>query len=443
MGSLRQSILRDAARDRSFALFLVTLVLCLFRAADQPGFDVGLGGTSLTFVPADAALGALAVAVALRLLGRRAYPRAASALTVAALVLAGLIVLSAVGNGSTALVAAAKLAELAALLVGWVVLVDSVERLWAVLGVFVLVTVGAVLWAIVGFAQEPGDRQASFLGEHDLAAVSTAALVLGLAALHGRHRLGRLPLVAGVAGGIGITLGASLASLLGLYLAAAALIATAAARKSLRGRSVLATALVALAVTGGTYGLRSDDLGFLRQWFAPVENAQPGEYAGSWSQRLIFAYIGGRVFLDRPVLGTGWWGELPPSEYARYLPDARARFPDQPERYFPPAEGTLIPQQTYDQILFQLGLVGALSFGAVALLAIRDAARTASRWPRPDDDELAGYLPAGWLAALAGALAGSALFGGTPMAALLWLTLGLVGAASAITAGRRPAVKAR
>lgn len=435
MGSLRQSILREAARDRSFALFLVTLVLSLFRAADQPGFDVSLAGTTLTFVPADLALGALAVAVALRIVHRASYPRAAAGLTGAALVLAAVIAASAAGNGSTALVAAAKLVELAALLVAWVVLVDSVERLWAVVGVFVTLTTGAVLWGIVGFVQEPGDRQASFLGEHDLAAVSTAALLIGLAALHARHRLGRLPVVAGIAGGIGITLGASLASLLGLYIGAVVLIATAAARRSLRGRSILATALVVLSITGGTYGLRSNDLGFLRMWFAPVEDARPGEYAGSWSQRLIFAYIGGRIFLDRPVAGTGWWGELPPPEYARYLPDARARFPDQPARYFPPAEGTLIPQQTYDQILFELGLVGAVSFCAVGALAVRNAARTATRWPQGDADELTAYLPAGWLAALAGALAGSALFGGTPMAALFWLTLGLVGAATVLATG--------
>ena len=66
----------------------------------------------------------------------------------------------------------------------------------------------------------------------------------------------------------------------------------------------------------------------------------PAQYAASWSQRLIFAYIGGRVFLDNPVLGTGWYGELPPKEYARYLPDARERFPDQPPHYFPPEDGT-------------------------------------------------------------------------------------------------------
>ena len=47
-------------------------------------------------------------------------------------------------------------------------------------------------------------------------------LAVGLAALFApAHRLGRLPLVAGVAGAIGVVLGAAVAGLLGLYLAVA------------------------------------------------------------------------------------------------------------------------------------------------------------------------------------------------------------------------------
>ena len=131
-------------------------------------------------------------------------------------------------------------------------------------------------------------------------------------------------------------------------------------------------------------------------------------------------------------------GELPPSEYARFLPDTRKRFSDQPARYFPKADGTLIPQQAYDQVLYQLGLVGAVSLLALGIAAVRDASRAARRWRQADADELAAYLPAGWLASLAGALAGAALFGGTPMAALFWLTLGLVAAVAslALASGR-------
>ncbi len=437
MARLRQSIMRDALTDPLFALFLGAVALSLVKAADLPGLDIGLGSTTVTVVPTDVVVAALAIAVAVRIVRRRRYPRAAVALTAAAAALGALVVVTAAANGASALVAAVKLVELATLLVAAVVLVDRVERLWALAAVLAAITAVATGWAFVGWLQSPGSRQASFLGEHDFAALSTASLVVGLAALHGRHRLGRLPLAAGIVGALGITLGAALASLLGLYLAGAALAVVAASRGTLRLRAVVVTALVALSVTAGTYALRSSDFGFLRQWFAPAPNAQPGQYAGSWSQRLLFSYIGGRVFLAHPVLGTGWWGELPPSEYARYLPDARRRFPDQPLRYFPKANGTFIPQQTYDQVLYELGLVGAAALLALGAVGVRDARRAARRWRRGDDDEIAAYLPAGWLASLAGAVAGAALFGGTPMAALFWLTLGLVAAVATITVGER------
>jgi hypothetical protein len=112
---------------------------------------------------------------------------------------------------------------------------------------------------------------------------------------------------------------------------------------------------------------------------------------------------------------------LPPEEFARYVPDARERFPDQPFHYFPPTDQGYIPQQTYDQVLFELGLVGAALFVLLAILAIGRAVLAARR--RPGER---GYVPAAWLGALAGALAGAALFGGSPLTAMLWLTLGLV-----------------
>ena len=118
MGSLRQSLLREAPGDPSFWLFLAALTLCLFQSADQPGFDLGFASTTLSVVPADIALLALAAATAVRLIGRRAFPPQALWLTVAALVFAALVFLTAVANGSTAAVAGAKLVELAALMVG-------------------------------------------------------------------------------------------------------------------------------------------------------------------------------------------------------------------------------------------------------------------------------------------------------------------------------------
>ena len=173
--------------------------------------------------------------------------------------------------------------------------------------------------------------------------------------------------------------------------------------------------------------MRGADLGFLQSWFGPPPET-PGQYAASWSQRLIYVYIGARVFLDNPVLGTGWEGELPPDDYAQYVPDARERFPDQPAHYFPPVTGTLIPQQTWDQVLFELGVVGAAFFLVLVGLAIGHAV-VAGRKPRPGEPwgEQA-YVPLGWLAVIGGAIAGAALFGGSPLSALFWLALGVAAA---------------
>jgi len=272
----------------------------------------------------------------------------------------------------------------------------------------------------------PGRRQPSFLGEHDLAALSTMTLALGLAALFTpRHYLGRLPLVAAVTGAIGVVLGAAVAGLLGLYFAVGAILAVAVVRRAATRRAVLLTLAATAAITIGVLGLRSGDLGaFLRSIGIGEQQADQFGNAASWNERLIDAYIGGRVFLDNPILGTGWHGELPPDEYVQYIDDAHARFPDQPATYFP-SKDSFIPQQTYDQVLYELGIVGAILFLVLAFVTVRTAAEVAGGWPRGDPDELAAYLPSAWLGALAGGLAGAALFGGIPLAAIFWITIGV------------------
>lgn len=410
------------ANDLSLFVFLVTVVLCLLRANDLPNVEFEAGGTSVSVGPADVGLFATAVLAALRLWGRRTLP--SPWLLAATTTLALLIVASAIPNGTGALASAGKLAEFAALTFGVAAFVDTRRRLAALTTVIVAYTGIAVLWGAVGFVSGAGGRQGSFLGEHDLAAVSGMALAVGLAHLHSQSGwLRSWPLVAIGAGSLGLILGASLASLLGLYLVIAAILSLALVRRSLRLGRTVATIGVALAVTAGTLSLRSGDLGFLQEWFGP-EPERPGQYAASWSQRLIFAYLGARVFLDRPVLGTGWQGELPPEDFARYLPAARDRFSDQPTHYFPDADGTLIPQQTYDQVLFELGLVGAFVFLVVAFLAVRAVIRAGLQWPRMDERVELAFVPAGWVAGLAGALAGAALFGGAPLTATFWLILG-------------------
>jgi hypothetical protein len=284
--------------------------------------------------------------------------------------------------------------------------------------VLILFTLAADAVGLVKFVTGGGGRQASFLGEHDFAALATLPLLYGLVLLHERGRDRRAWLAIG-AGALGCILGAALASLLGLYLGAIALLVVHAYARRLTRRDVIATVAVLAVVTAGTVAIRSGDLGFLQSWFGKPAS-RPGQYAASWSQRLIYTYVGGRVFVAHPLLGTGWWGDLPPEEWVRFLPAAHHRFADQPPSYFPPPDKPLIPQQTYDEILYELGIVGAVLFLAFIVALVRD---------------VRGALPAAWLAASLGAIAGEGFFGGTPLVATFWLVAGVV---VALSLARRP-----
>lgn len=436
-----------SAVDVPLIALAAATVLSLVRSIDQPSSSLEVAGTEVAFVPADAALAVLAAFCLQRLLGRGSLPRPARAVTVAASAFSTWLLLSSAANGANAVVAAAKLLEYAVLALGLVLFVRRRLQLWLLVAVLVGFTVVAVAYGLLAFfdapfvdSRFPTRRQPSFLGEHDLAALSTMTLALGLAALFApAHRLGRLPLVAGIAGAVGVVLGAAVAGLLGLYLAAGAIVVVAIARGAATKRAVGLTVATTAAVTIGVLALRSGDLGaFFRSLGIGEAQDDPFGNAASWNERLIDAYIGGRIFLENPIVGTGWHGELPPSEYARFLDDARARFPDQPESYFPSADG-FIPQQTYDQVLYELGIVGALLFVALAVVTVRAAARVARTWPRDDPDALAAYLPAAWVGALAGGLTGAALFGGIPLAAIFWITIGVTALAPSLA----PPVPAR
>ncbi len=421
MPSLLPRRLGRSAGDPAFLVFLVTVVLCLLRARDLPSLALGLAGSDVDVNLADVGLvltGALAL-WRLRTAGRIPSP----ALLGAGAAFAALVVLSALPNGADAVIAAGKLVELGALALGASAFVVDRSRLQALLVVVIGFATVAAAWGLLGFLTSDRGRQASFMGEHDLAALATMAVAVGLARVHARRgNPGPLALLGIGAGVIGVVLGASLASLLGVYFAVAVVLAVARRRGDLRWTAALLTLAVAGVASAGTLALRQGDLGFLQSWFGPPPET-PGEYAASWSQRLIFSYIGGRIFLDQPVLGTGWHGLLPPDEFARYLPDARERFSDQPPHYFPRADAVFVPQQAYDQVLFELGLVGAAFFLALAAIAAWRAAVTT----RQRSSDLA-YIPVSWLASIAGALAGAALFGGSPLTAIFWLTLGVVAA---------------
>ncbi len=323
-----------------------------------------------------------------------------------------------------------KLVELSALTLGAIAVVRSERSLEAVVDLLLLFTLAADAVGVVQFIHGGGGRQASFLGEHDFAALATLPLLYGLVLLFERRRYSRAVLAI-TAGAVGCILGAALASLVGLYLGAAVLVALAVIRRNFDPVALGATAVTVAIVTAGTLVIRAGALGFLQSWFGKPPS-RPGQYAASWSQRLIYAYVGGRVFFAHPLLGTGWYPDLPPKEYTVYLPAAKRRFSDQPVNYFPPADGTFIPQQAYDQVLYELGILGGAAL-LVFLIALGRACVSAGRGLRG-----LAELPAVWLAATIGALAGEGLFGGTPLAATFWLIAGIVlaGALQAVKGDR-------
>jgi hypothetical protein len=420
--ALRHLELWRQLRDARFALFLATVGLCLIRARDQPSIDVNIGGTTASIVPADIALVALAL-VALAAIAKRGLERSAWPAVITAALFCLWLLATAAANGATAFVSGAKLVELAALAVGALAFLRRRPQLDALADTIVLFTLVADAVGVVEFVTGGGGRQGSFLGEHDFAALATLPLLYGLAVLH-EQGLGRRAWIAIGAGAVGCVLSAALASLLGLYIGAAVLLLLHAPTRRLIPRDVVATIAVVVAVTGGTLAMRSGDLGFLQSWFGKPAS-RPGQYASSWSQRLIYTYVGGRIFLAHPLVGTGWWGNLPPKEFDEYLPAARRRFADQPENYFPRADKPYIPQQTYDEVLYELGAVGGVLFLAL-LVSLGRAAARAARLARG----AAAAIPATWLAASLGALAADGFFGGTPLAAIFWLVTGVVVALS-------------
>jgi hypothetical protein len=423
------------ARDIPFLVLCVAVATGMMRAVDQPSAEVSAFGTEVSIVPADVAVAALAALSVARLLGSGALPRPAWALTASGAAFAAWLLLSSAANGADAVVGAAKVLEYGVIALGAVLFVRRRGQVWALVGLLVALTVIAVVVAGVDFVETGLRRQGSYLGPHDFAALSTMSLVVGIVAFYVRAPR-RLALVAVIAGGLGVVLGAALAGLLGLFLGVAAIVRLAAVRAELTRRALALTMAVLVLVTAGVLALRLGDFGVGDQ---PEDEGVTG---GSWRQRLIYVYVGGRIFLDNPVVGTGWHGELPPEEFAEYVPDARRAFPDEPVHYFPSPPGTFLPQQTYDQVLYELGLVGAALFLLLGALTVRTVARVGSAWPDGHPDGALAYLPAAWVGSLAGALAGAALFGGNPLTAMFWLTLGVAALAPSLVPPSRASAPA-
>src|SRR5207245_482769 len=143
-----------------------------------------------------------------------------------------------------------------------------------------------------------GKRQASFLGSSDFAALSGAALLAGFVV-----RRGPLALILVVAGAIGSIVAGSISALLGLATAAA--VALLVLVRVDRRRAVALASVLAV-VAAGSVAIRNADLPAFQRLLGGTPDTSRLNKVQTYSHRTTLAYIGGRIWLDHPLLGVGW-----------------------------------------------------------------------------------------------------------------------------------------
>jgi hypothetical protein len=310
----------------------------------------------------------------------------------------------------------------------------------------VLVAAGLVLWAAVAVAVallqffgvdifgawNPGWRQPSFLGHHDLAALSAIAVALACAGVVARRSeipAGRLFGVALVAGMLGLVVASSVAAAGGLALGVAALWLAARRRYRPTGRRTLALVAIVAVVAGGVTAVRGDALeDFLR--FVGVRGDEPPVGVETYSQRTVLAYIGLRIAQDNPVLGVGWQRSSRPEVFEQYVPDARERFPDVVDLAFPSERNPWGVQNLYIQMLADAGVIGLALLLLVGAIGVALAWRAAERAPVPWAAG-AGLVAVCAILTLAGEWASLGIVAGIPLQAATCLLLGLAAAGAA------------
>lgn len=267
-----------------------------------------------------------------------------------------------------------------------------------------------------------GRRKPSFVGVHDYAALSGAALLIALVVFARgarSEREGLVALAAGAGGVVGMMIGGAFDSFIGLVLASIGLVVAAGIRDARRLRMI--AALLAVTVVG-IVAIRSsavaDGLKFLG-----VKEGSGGASTQiqSYRQRALLAYIGGREFLGHPALGVGWQGSSDPYAFEPYLADARRKFVQPPDA-FPSRRNRWGVQNAYVQSLADLGVLGLPAFLAALLAPLTRAWKQAA-----GDARIAGIA---FVLLVVGSWNGYGLVAGIPLAALTWLAVG-VGTAAA------------
>ena len=431
-------------------MLALSVPLVFLHVDYQPGFTLHPGSTSVSIYLSDLAV--LAVALSAALAGFRwGFRPLREGLTmwIAGAALIVLVFLATfypllsdrMYDWHRHLVTAAKFAEYGALALALPLVVRRTRELWVLLGAFVAWSVVATTVGVAQFfgwsvaeAWAPGRRQPSFLGHHDFAALSCAALATGLAVLavpawRASRRLATVGVVSGV---LGLIVSGSAAAAAGLAAAVIAVLLDAWRRGALSARRLFAIALVGAVAGGGVVVLRGGDLDqFVR--FLGVRRAEPStsQNVQTYVQHTLLAYLGWKIFLAHPAVGVGWQGSAEASGYGPFLADAHREFPNASPLSFPSPLHPWGVQNGWVQALADLGIVGFLLFVGVFASGLVAAARRALRAP----PELAGpAVVAGvWLLCAMGIWSAVGLVAGIPLDALTWLGLGLAATAAAGT----------
>ena len=258
-----------------------------------------------------------------------------------------------------------------------------------------------------------GRRKSSLLGYHDFSALSASVLALALIVLATSRGPRRVAVVAAGSGALGMVIGGAFDAVLGLILAALLIVVACRVRDP---RRLAVVAGIVLAVLAGTIAIRSqavaDGLKFLG---LKQGTGGASEHVQSYRQRVLLAYIGGRIFIGHPLLGVGFNGSFDEFAYGPYLADARAKF-DQPPEAFPSRTHRWGVQNAYVQSLSDFGVLGLVLFLAALLLPVGLALR---RGVRP-----LAVAAAAVVLVTAGVWNGLGLVAGIPTDALTWIGVG-------------------
>jgi O-antigen ligase len=427
------------------ALFALLLPLVFLHAHYEPSVTVVLGGSDATLYLSDwavLAIGTIGLVVGLRSgfgplrPGLTAYAGGAAFLV---LVLAATLYGPALAQHydfTKHLLTAAKLCEYSLLALATPLILRRPADLRLPLWTLTLWNLAASVIGVLQFlgivneqeGRRPGQREPSFVGIHDLAALSGATLSLGILAIALRRER-RLGIAAGIAGGVGAAVSGAVAAVVGI--AAAAVAAAVYGRVSLRRG--LAIAAIVTAVAACVVALRTLDTRPLLDLLGvshPEEIHK--EIEVSWKQRFALAYIGGRIFLAHPLIGVGFEGATEPEHFLPYVDDARRRFPSMPARVFPTAEHRWGVQNAYVQAAADMGALGLVAFLALFLTPLVVGIRAVRR--APPELVYAAVVPILWILVAMSVWLGLGIVAGIPLVGLTWLSVGLAAASAAWTA---------